>query len=188
MKKQKGKRFWILGIGLWILRILLIGAGIVALLFALRNQIRELSKKYIFYQVTRHEDELSQLIGRYTECAEENHSFCIHVSNRDESSDRVFYKKLGDKQVSDAFRRFNLIAILYDEEGNIDFGVYPYIGLLIEGYGNGFYYSEQDEPMEGKMEFEEESLGMYRWHRTEKIIDHWWYYEEIILIRSNIKK
>ncbi len=186
MKKQeKGKKIWIPGISLLLLRILFISAGLIALLFALKNPIKELCKKYVFYEVIKHEDELSQLIGRYTECAKENGDFYIHISNRDERSNRVFYKKLEDKQVSDAFKRFNLIAIRYDQEGNITFTVYPHIGLLIEGYSYGFYYSEQDEPIKGAIEIEEEGFRRYQWHRTEKIIDHWWYYEEINLIRDN---
>lgn len=155
----------------------------ITLAFLMKDQIRDWSKKHIFYKVTKQEDELSRLIGRY---AEKDKNVLIHLDHED---NRVIpYKKLNDEEISKVFNEFHLMAIRYDEDENMIFYIYPYMGLLIEGYSNGFYYSPQDEPIGGwgeeigDLEFEDYGWKIYRWYKTEKILDHWWYFEEILLI------
>ncbi|MBD5549659.1 MAG: hypothetical protein HDQ96_00545 [Lachnospiraceae bacterium] len=58
--------------------------------------------------------------------------------------------------------------------------------ILWDGYECGFYYSEDDKPIDavwdhkmGEDETEFEDLIFYGkyWYRTEKITDNWWFYE-----------
>ncbi len=65
------------------------------------KQIRNMVKNYIFRLVEVNEEQLSCLAGKY---AQENHSFMIHQYQRGE-------KKVRDKEVSRAFRNFNLYRI-----------------------------------------------------------------------------
>lgn len=172
MEKRK-KQYWILG-------LLVIIVEMAALALASRDQIRELSKRNIFHKVVRQEEALSQLIGRYRR---EDRNLIIHLNQ--ENGDVIPYKQLEDKEIAKAFKQFQLMGIDYKKNGDMVFYVYPYLDLLIEGYISGFYYSEQDEPIKGEGEeigdLEYESDGLYyHWYKTEKITDHWWYFEEII--------
>lgn len=67
------------------------------------KQIRNMVKNYIFRLVEVNEEQLSCLAGKY---AQENHSFMIHQYQRGE-------KKVRDKEVSRAFRNFNLYRIFW---------------------------------------------------------------------------
>lgn len=168
-----------LRIGLAVCLIIMHWAVLAPLL---KNQIRDLSRTYIFYNVEKRQEELSGLIGRYVG---KDKDVFIHLYREDETV--IPYKKMHDKEISNVFKDFHLMSIRYDENGNIIFHVYPYVGLFINGYDNGFYYSAEDEPIGkgeeiGDLEFEYHSLGLHRWYKTEQLLDHWWYFEEILTI------
>lgn len=164
----------------WLLSMIVIIVEMAALALSSKDQIRELSKRSICNKVVKQEETLSQLIGRYMK---EDRNLFIHLSQ--ENGDVIPYKQLKDKEITKTFKQFKLIGIDYKKNGDMVFYVYPYLDLLIEGYISGFYYSEQDEPISGDGEeigdLEYESDGLYyHWYKTEKITEHWWYFEEII--------
>ena len=74
-------------------------AAFVVFLFIF--SLASLSDKQIRNMVKNYEEQLSCLAGKY---AQENHSFMIHQYQRGE-------KKVRDKEVSRAFRNFNLYRI-----------------------------------------------------------------------------
>lgn len=146
----------------------------------IENHMRKIAQKYVSCKVTKKENELFNLIGKYTD---EGKNIYIHYN--DENENVVPYKKLNDEEITAVFKEFHLICIRYDEKGNVVFTIYPYMELLIDGYENGFFYSKEDKPIEGEnLEFEKEDAWTYQWYRTEKIIDNWWYYEEIFLLKK----
>lgn len=154
------------------------------------KQVTNMVKNYIFRLVEVNEEQLSCLAGKY---AQENHSFMIHQYQRGEN--KVTYKKVKDKEVSRAFRNFNLIYIEYFEDGDTVFACCPYIQVLVDDYFYGFYYSQSDQPRglkkrwdnelvyeatDSEGTYERESNSSYYWYHTEKILNHWWYFELIM--------
>jgi len=172
------------------------------------KELRNIAKNYIFYIVEQNEERLLSLAGKYTQ---ENHSFTIHQYQRDEG--KIPYRKMKDKEVSRAFRNFNLIYIEYFENGDTVFVCCPYIQMMTDDFYCGFYYSKSDEPRglkeswdeliddhswiyeekypekyypdfsyeksDSEGTYEEKSNGSYEWYHTEKIENHWWYFEWI---------
>ena len=84
----------------------------ITLAFFMKDQIRDWSKKHIFYKVTKQEEELSRLVGRYTE---KDKNVLIHLNHEDT---RVIpYKKLNDEEISDHWWYFEEILLIEQNIG-----------------------------------------------------------------------
>jgi hypothetical protein len=169
------------------------------------TNIRIYCKKYTVNLVLENKDAFLKLAGRYSE---KNKIIMIGLREGVEYPfghyRKISYKKLGDKEMANTFKKYHLLSIEYDEKQNTVFHIYPYVGLLIKGYRNGFYYNESDVPrkeeecvtfnleyvksdMDGaqKLEFVNDNRLYYNWYREEKIMDNWWYYEEIFRLKKS---
>ena len=155
---------------------------ILCIKFLFQKQVKYIIKSSLCFNVLKKEDELLEVISILNEG---DTPVCIHRNQKRESM--VPYKELGDKKISRTFKDFQLIGIDSNEKGYVAFTVYPYADLLWDGYLYGFYYSEDDEPVDIRtgekcdLEFEGDGLT-YFWYRTEKIADNWWYYESIFKV------
>lgn len=103
----------------------------------------------------------------------------------------VYYKDLEDERIDKVFKEFFLMRIGedFEDDESIVFSVRPtVISALWDDYMYGFYYTENDEPVDvawghdvEENEFETvDDFGKY-WYRTEKITDNWWFYETKIV-------
>ena len=73
------------------------------------------------------------------------------------------------------------------ERGYVEFFVFEYWIHSSRFYRCGFYYSEEDVPVDvfsgdyvdsDTTVYETWPIFMHYWYRTDKIMDNWWYYEE----------
>ena len=107
---------------------------------------------------------------------------------------------LSDKQIRNMVKNYHghfeiLIYIEYFEDGDTVFACCPYIQVLVDDYFYGFYYSQSDQPRglkkrwdnelvyettDSEGTYERESNSSYYWYHTEKILNHWWYFELIM--------
>lgn len=95
------------------------------------------------------------------------------------------------KKIDRLFKDFNILEISKRPDGDVVFIVsFSQINLplLNKKYGGGFYYSEDDTPLDigirylGKEETEyldgiSFSGDARYWYKTERITDNWWFYE-----------
>jgi len=98
-----------------------------------------------------------------------------------------YYKKLNSKTVNKVFKKFRLAYINGYEDDLVDFLVTPsMIRFYLWGnYTYGFYYTADNQPMmtfkgiecDADIEIEDILYGGRYWYRTEKIDDHWYFYQ-----------
>lgn len=146
------------------------------------EQIQYAMKKQICANVIRYEDMLLEVVR---ECPSE---VLLHYFKKDnyESDRTIYYKDLNNESVNKIFRTFQLISIDKKEDNSVEFQTYPRIITALWGYYMyGFYYTENDEPVDvvdgsevTETEFETTIVGQWTyWYHTEKITDNFWYYE-----------
>ena len=148
------------------------------------QQIQNAIKKQICADVIKYEDELFEIVKK---CPLEEALFYYENDEDDnyEYYKTIYYWELEDENVNRIFKTFRLVSVDKNEDNSVEFNVRPtIITVLWDYYEYGFYYTENDEPIDavwGKDMEENEfeavmDIGKY-WYRTEKITDHWWYYE-----------
>lgn len=80
------------------------------------------------------------------------------------------------------------------ERGYVFFPVFYYQIHSSRFYRCGFYYSEEDVPLDvltgdyvdsDTTVYETWPIFMHYWYKTDKIMDNWWYYEEWWVIMPN---
>lgn len=106
------------------------------------KQVRDFARNYTFNLVMKNQEELLRVIDKYSQ-EDKRTAICRYWF----VEDTIHYKKLGDKDLSRAFRQFHLRYIIYTDNGNTIFHFEPYLRILIQNYSNGFYFSEKDQPM-----------------------------------------
>lgn len=184
-EKRSGKRRKILRV---LIGILLVMAAVVCCLHFGEKQIQRMMKKIICAKVIKYEDELLEIAK---ECPLEE-AIYYYEEDEDDSNEyfkTIYYKDLDDENVDRMFRTFRLIMVTTNSvygDGCVEFYINPtVISALWDDYMYGFYYTENDEPVdvvwgteveETEFEYTIEGWGRY-WYRTEKITDNWWYYE-----------
>ena len=162
-------------------RVILICFGVIALMACVicylyfgAEHIQQRIKEKIYAKVIEHEAELLEIAE---EC--QNGTY-----------ESYYYKDLNDENINNLFKTFNLLKISRRSDGDVVFIVnFSQINVLLRNkeYGCGFYYSEEDTPLDiglyylgkGEVEYlEDVSFGDARcWYKTEKITDNWWFYE-----------
>lgn len=177
--------------------LLFLLCGLVCVLcskYFFEEQIKEIIRERISNQVYKNKSILEELVA---EISERNDLQNIHISERGQNT--IAYKDLDDPLFTKVFNKFHLIMIRNEleqlENPYAVFYVYPYAGLLWDGYSYGFYYSCCNEPIDiynGKkcdLEFEDE-MGFYaRYHyKTNQIMENWWYYERTITVIESMKR
>lgn len=174
-----------------ILILVLIGSflfiiGITSYLYFGAEQIQRRMKERVCDKVIAHEDELSEIVKEVS--LEETLFF--REMDTDSSINFAYYKELEDERIDKVFKEFFLMRIGEDFDESIVFAVRPtVISALWDDYMYGFYYTENDEPIDVEWgnemeenEFEAVVVGFGKyWYRTEKITDNWWFYETKIL-------
>ena len=175
--------------------IVLVFAGLVSILYIrlfCGEQMKKIIKSYVISKVIQMEDELMDLIFEFKE---ENMPKYIH--KRGQEDDVTTYKGLNSDKISKIFSEFNLLFIdnRLNENGFVGFIVYSHSDLSMKSiYCYGFYYSNDNQPREWgsgnkcDLELEEDSEWTYRWYRTEKIRDNWWYYESKFVLKHEGRK
>ena len=106
------------------------------------KQVRSFARNYTFNLVMKNQEELLRMIDKYSQ-KDKRTAICRYWF----VEDTIHYKKLGDKDLSRAFRQFHLRYMICTDNGNAIFHFEPYLRILIQNYSNGFYYSEKDQPM-----------------------------------------
>lgn len=106
--------------------------------------------------------------------------------NSDEYFKTIWYKDLKDENVDRMFEIFRLNEIDKRDDNSVEFTVRSTVMYALWGfYLHGFYYTENDEPVDvvygsevKETEFKTTIVGLWTyWYRTEKITDNFWYYE-----------
>ncbi len=165
-------------------------AGSICYLYFNAEQIQDRIKKKTCSLVLKHEEELSETVE---ECRE-NGVGCLLFREIQEDShyNTSCYKELNSETVNKMFRVFQLGGIIQSDDNIVRFSVRPtVISVLWENYSYGFYYTETDKAYDvfwGLNECDEGEetegiilgFGKY-WYRTERIDNHWWFYESKIV-------
>lgn len=154
--------------------------------FFLTEQLQGFIRSSVTTKVEARREELDEVI---VEINNQDFPDAIMRWNRDGYA--VPYKELGNDIITKIFNDFSLLAIENhmdnSEGGYVYFGIMSLASNLVWGdYNYGFYYSEKDEPIDvnmgnnvasnTKVNRELASFVKY-WYRTEKITDHWWYFD-----------
>lgn len=180
-RKIIGKVTWI------FIAVFIVILGIISYLHFGEEQIQRRIKGRICSKVIEQEDELSKIVE---EALEETLFFKEVKPDIDSSNKYTYYKELEDERINKVFQEFFLMRINEGPEESIVFDVRPtVVSALWDDYMYGFYYTENDEPIDvvwgedvKENEFEAVIVGFGEyWYRTEKITDHWWFYETKIL-------
>lgn len=170
---------------IWIFIVVLIAIlGIISYLYFGEEQIQRRIRGQIYNKVIEQEDELSKIVEEGA--LDEILYFKEVKPDIDSSIKFTCYRELEDERINKVFQEFFLMSISGDPEEAIVFAVRPtVVSALWDDYMYGFYYTENDEPIDvvwgedvEENEFESEIVGFGGyWYRTEKITDHWWFYE-----------
>ena len=167
---------------IFILKFVVI-VSIISYLYFGAEQIQRKIKERVCNKVIKQEDVLLEIAEK--EWLEEILYFKETQTDIDSSIKYTYYKELKDERVDKVFEEFFLMRISKNWDESIVFEIRPtVVCALWDDYMYGFYYTETDEPIDvvwGKDMEENEfeavmDIGKY-WYRTEKITDHWWYYE-----------
>ncbi len=189
-EKQGKKRRNILLILIGIL-LVTIAAVLIAAICSLhlgKNQTQHIMQKKVSSKVIKHEEELLEIVKNLDE------DEMLTCSENDEDDDdllftEIYYQDLEDENVNRMFKTFNLLTVSkISGDGSVEFYISPVsnFSFLWSDYDYGFYYTENDEPVnvvwvneieETEFEYTIEGFGRY-YYRTEKITDNWWYYEK----------
>ena len=181
-EKRSGKRRKILRI---LIGIMLVLTVILCCLHFGEKQIQRMMQKNICAKVKKYEEELLEIAK---ECPLEE-AIYYYENDEDDSNEyfkTIYYKDLEDENVNKVFRAFQLLRIKKRDDNSVEFQVkHKVITALWGYYSYGFYYTENDEPVDvvygsevKETEFETTIVGLWTyWYRTEKITDNFWYYE-----------
>ena len=172
---------------IFILKFVVI-VSIISYLYFGAEQIQRKIKERVCNKVIKQEDVLLEIAEK--EWLEEILYFKETQTDIDSSIKYTYYKELKDERIDKVFQEFSLMLIRKQSDESVVFDVRPtVICALWDDYMYGFYYTETDEPIDAvwgqDMEENEYEAVFYNvgkyWYRTEKITDHWWYYETKIL-------
>ena len=189
-KKRKKVLFLVVALLIILIALFLFG---VYMLRKNSEQIQGLIKNKVSSDVMKREAELSEVI---TEIRSQEIPRFVH-NDRMKYEDMIPFKELGNDKITKVFKEFSLVLISNDldnsEGGYVAFTISPDVtGVVWDGYTHGFYYSEEDSPIDiftgdnvdcnTKVYYElmpsMPSMPSNKdWYRTEKITDNWWYYE-----------
>lgn len=159
----------------------------IAYLYFGAEKIQSRMKKQVCNKVLMNEDVLSEIVKE--DLSKETLFYKETEMDINSSIKYVYYKNLEDERIDKVFKDFHLWSIRKDLDESIVFAVKPtVISVLWDYYMCGFYYTENDEPIDVEWghdvkENEFEALGGFGkyWYRTEKITDNWWFYETKIV-------
>ena len=183
-KKRKNVLFLVVALLIILIALFFFG---VYMLRRNSEQIQGLLKNKVSSDVMKREAELSEVIA---EISSQEVPRYVHLRMKDE--DTILLKELDNDKVTKVFKEFSLVLIdnnLDNSEGGyVDFAISADVTYLVwDGYFYGFYYSEEDIPINvatghnvdcNTKVYDELLPSMKVWYRTEKITDNWWYYEE----------
>ncbi|MBD5454199.1 MAG: hypothetical protein HDR30_07790 [Lachnospiraceae bacterium] len=189
-EKQGEKRRKILRvlIGILLVMIAAILIAVICLLHFGKNQRQHMMQEIVSAKVIKHEEKLLEIVKNL----DEDEMLSSYEDDEDDEDysilTKIYYKDLEDENVNRMFRTFNLVTVSkISGDGSVSFSIDPVsnFSFLWSDYDYGFYYTENDEPVnvvwtneieETEFEYTIEDFGRY-YYRTEKITDNWWYYE-----------
>lgn len=183
IKKRKKALFLVVALLIILIALFLFG---VYMLRRNSEQIQGLIKNKVSSDVMKREAELSEVIA---EISSQEVPRYVHLRMKDE--DTILLKELDNDKVTKVFKEFSLVLIdnnLDNSEGGyVDFAISADVTYLVwDGYCYGFYYSEEDSPInivtgvnvDCNTKVHDELMSYIKyWYKTEKITDNWWYYE-----------
>lgn len=172
---------------IWVLiGVFLFIIGIISYLYFCADRIQHRMKERLCNKILMNEDVLSEIVKE--DFSKETLFYAETDMDINSSINYVYYKDLEDERIDKVFKEFFLLRIGedFDDDESIVFAVRPtVICALWDDYMYGFYYTENDKPIdvvwghdveENEFEAVEVGFGKY-WYRTEKITDNWWFYE-----------
>lgn len=187
LKNKKSRmKFWTITIIILIFLLIILFFFAKHLLTKYAEQIQSYIKSSITAKVEASEEELIQVIAEI-----DSQEIPRYVHRRMKDEDTILLKELDNDKVTKVFREFSLVLIdnnLDNSEGGyVLFAISSDVTYLVWGdYGYGFYYSEEDIPINivtgvnvdcNTKVYDEWIPSIKWWYRTEKITDNWWYYE-----------
>ena len=144
-EKRSGKRRKILRV---LIGVLLVMAVVICCLHFGEKQIQRMMQKRLCAKVIKYEEELLEIAK---ECPSEE-AIYYYENDEDDSNEyfkTIYYKDLEDENVNRAFKVFRLIDIYKRDDSCVAFKVNPnVINVLWGNYQQGFYYTENDEPVD----------------------------------------
>lgn len=184
--KNKGKKCW--GFIIIYLIIILVIFFFLAkyLLTKYAEQVQSFIKDSVSAKIEARIEELDEVIAEVN-----TQDFPEIVICWDKDGAATFYKDLQNDKITKIFNDFSLLSIVdrmdNSEGGYVSFSILSYAAKLAwRDYDFGFYYSEEDKPIDINLGrkidsntkvFEILGSNIKYWYRTEKITDNWWYFE-----------
>ena len=159
------------------------------------EQIQGLIKNKVSYDVINKEKELNDIIAemRNPEFPKEINHWFVSLT-RDE--DILSYTELDNDKITNIYNEFSLWYIsnhMDNSECNYAaFAIFHHPACLVWGdYRYGFYYSEEDKPIDiyghtttdSNTKIYVDCIDFEYWYRTEKITDNWWFFEAQITFK-----
>lgn len=169
----------------YILILLLISFLFLSIIFLVCINIKNITKKATCTKIVEHRKELIEVV---IDIKDIEYPELIH--NYENSDYGVSYRYLNNDKITNIFHKFKLISIwkeLNKKNRFTNFKIDSFASKIWFGYSYGFYYSDEDKAIdvttgeECELYFDRENQLRKGWYRTEKIIDNWWYYEDLTI-------
>lgn len=196
--KKKRKKFWIIFITILIIAL------IPLIMYLFHEQIQRFVKNRLIVKVVARQAELNEAIAEM-KSQDLPDVIIVRIKSDGESYGELYeesYEELDNEKISAVFNELPVEHIRNkmnnSEGGYVNFVVSTsIIDAVPRNYIYGFYYSEEDKPLdifsgdniasntkvEVKMLFPNK---YYYW--TEKITDNWWYFDEYFIIDRAAKR
>ena len=166
--------------------------GMIFYLYFNASHIQNRIKEKVCAAVLKHQDDLLTTIEEFKGSQKE----ILFYNNKNQGSETCCYKELNNKTVNKVFKDFRLAEIRCLKSGTVIFSVWPtIISSLRDTYLYGFYYTADYQPMmtfkgiecDADIEIEDILYGGRYWYRTEKIDDHWYFYQDKVKFYNKSK-
>ena len=190
-QSEKGRKILRVLIGILLVMTVVILITVICYLHFGENQKQHMMQEIVSAKVIKHEEKLLEI----AKSLNEDEMLSSYEGDEDDEYDEdyyilttIYYKDLDDENINRMFKTFNLVTVSkISGDGSVQFSIDPVsnFSFLWSDYDYGFYYTENDEPVnviwtneieETEFEYTIEDFGRY-YYRTEKITDNWWYYE-----------
>ncbi len=176
--KKKRKKFWIIFITILIIAL------IPLVKYLLPEQIQRFVKNRVTVKVAARQAELNEAIAEMK--SQDLPDAIVRIKSDGES-----YEELDNEKISAVFNELPVVSIrnkMNNSEGGYVFFTVStsLIDSVPRNYKYGFYYSEEDKPLDiffgdniasnTKVEVDMMFSNKY-YYWTEKITDNWWYFD-----------
>lgn len=180
--KSVCKKKYVRRIMIILLSCFIFMTGRIFYLYFNAAHIQNRIKEKVCAAVLKHEDDLLATIS----ACKNNQKKALVNDDSNQDSENCYYKELNSRTVNKVFKKFRLSGMYCGKNDLVEFLITPTIvSSLRDTYLYGFYYTADNQPMmtfkgiecDADIEIEDILYGGRYWYRTEKIDDHWYFYQ-----------